>query len=371
MQADGLITHIMLSIPPIDGRVFIAICALGMMSFVSVFLWLFDKKLQTPFERAVDFLMWAILHRLNRSDRGAAALRVRGLIVTGLWAILVVLFFVPMQFIALKFQFNSMFQFIVLSCLLSPSSFCLYLFSLRKAMADKGGKATGVFWPLTQAGGVNLVRTDDAGLTRFAVSEAMHSLAFRVALPLVSYVMIGLFGALFVTGIAILIRLSRGGVHGRMFTGFVRVLCAPFYCVANMILIPTMIMAGVMTPNVKVRRLSRVLGHSKTIMSDQFPAAMAACLMGIVLGGPVQNQKGERVNEDWLGTKDASARVELHELTRAGYFYALALFMLLLVLCVCLLVVSEDSSLQFSAWTLPQLPELPAPVLSPATDLAP
>ena len=357
------ITDILNSTPPFDGRLFIAMCALFVACVTSAGTGMWKPLIQTPFEQGIRLLLTPFLTRLNRPGRGQTALRIRGCITFVLWLLLLVLVVVPLHALFLIFNLNNVFQFIVIIFLLSPLS---SVFWLRKMQRLKRGKeqSEGVYYPLSMAAGVNLVGVDEEGINRIAVGEVMHSLSTRLGLPLLTYIAFGLYPAMAVTGLALIIRMARGGGHGRAFTLIMRLCVAPFYAIANLVLIIPVLLAALLTPQTHMTGISRLPYGWNLLGSDHFTAYLSAHLMGVVLGGPVANHHGERVGEDWLGPKDGTARLGVHELARAGYFYAMAVIMLL----VCLFVALSWNP-QVATEYIPSVQPLPDPVLVPDPEM--
>lgn len=350
-----------------DGRLYWAFIALLLSICLSALPVLMGRVgMRTLFEVLVTALMQPIIQRLNKGERGQGALALRGVILAVIWAVLLALFYIPLQFLFLNLNLIKYAHLIVLICLLSTSMPLLYVLQLRRAMADHGGQAKGVFRPLALAVQGDLNALDGGGLARIAIGELLHGLSLRILLPLLAYIALGLYPALVITGLALMVRCARGGQQSVYFHAVFRLMAAPFYVLANAVMVPVAMISALLTPQSGWGSAAGGFSKINTVTNDHFAAVLGAYFMGLALGGPIQNRMGKKVDLPWVGPEGATARIGVHELTRAAYFYGLCLVILLGGL---FLALSWSPDVLKSA--LPELPALPSPALVPPAEIQP
>lgn len=348
------------AMPDMEGRLYLGFLALFLSCVLSLIVGAIKPGFRSAFEGGFATLFEPFLMRLNRAGRGHTALSIRGGIALLIWCVLIVLIILPIHYAFILLGQGVVFQLVMLALLMAPFS---ALFWLRKLPKKRG---EGLYRPLALAANASLIGVDEEGVNRIAVSEAMHSLLTRLALPLVGFLVGGLYLAVFLSGLAVMVRLSLGGGHGMAFTRLPRLLIAPFAVAGNVMLLPPMVLAGFLTPGTRFKGVFALPQGVGLMVKDHFPAFLSAHILGFVLGGPVAGRNGERVSEGWLGPKSGTAKLQKQDVARAAYYMALCVIMLLGSLFLVL------------SWTpealtdyIPAAAPLPDPILVPDPDAPP
>jgi adenosylcobinamide-phosphate synthase len=282
----------------------------------------------------VDTFFGRIGNRLDRSERKAADLIMRGFFFT-----LVILFFaLAMGFaanrLAAMFHFYRLPEMLMLSLVLTSGSVWYALMRVYAAMKQKKS-LKGAFYTIARSTRIDLSAADDYAITRTGMGLASRAFDKGLVAPLFWYLLCGLPGAFLYAGIA-----ACAWHFGRMgFTkGFGRIalwleeLAGIVPMIVSGML---MALAGLFTPTGGMTRafFGQIWGAGKAPYAQGgLPLTAMAYSLNISLGGPATDLEGWHLKREWVGPKDASARLEEGHLRRGIYISLMA--HLLLALCL-------------------------------------
>lgn len=323
---------------PLDVRLFFVLFACICISAVHILL-LFIPRLipdsRSLFEQLCFAVAEPLINRLDRPERSARDLIIRGAVFLILMMLFWGVLFSALLYIVAKVDegyLSYAFLLMLLICI-SPLKPAIALLKERKALKNQD-QSQGALRTLARSSSSNLIHLDEHGTVRIAVSTAIESVYLRLFFPLFWFL--------------------AGGGKALIFAMIVQTICVSFSHRANVSnkfsTVPHMILFVL---SVVPAFLAALFAALASVFSPRF--SIAGALKGVLhptsprgwgygdwilsiagyatntsLGGPRQTLSGEPVARPWLGPKDASAKHRADDIPRFIYWNIVAVFLILL-----------------------------------------
>ena len=281
--------------------------------------------------KVVNGLFGGLGERLDRVERSERDLLTRGLMLT----LMVAVFSVSIGRLAQKgvaaFPFYGVTEIILLSLTLTAGTVWFALLRLYFAMRDN--KVTkGAYYAIAFSTRTDLSSSDDFGITRAGMAFAARSFDKGLVAPVLWYLIGGLPAAFLYAGlVAVVWRFGRDGLTKGIggvglalenLMGFVPSMMAGFLMAA----------AGLPTPTSGMTRAFMGLMDKKgaaPYAQGGLPLTALTHALHVTLGGHVTDLDGRVLKRDWIGPKDATARLDKAHLRRALYMHFIAWMILM------------------------------------------
>lgn len=309
----------------------INICFGLLLSFLKIgltpFLW-------RPFESVSIFLE----QKLNREGRSYQDMVFRGFLIYGcvLFVALVIYFLLDgLRLAAVNIQTVQVLSAVILSTAINSSALVGLIMHIRKA--SKGGqfKEVKIVQRLAEFSGVNTAIMDAPALMRHTITFIVTMMTRAFIAPIFWYFLFGIQGVLFYAATqACAFSLSKYGHHNGIalipmlisrilnvlpeaFVGAIVILCAAF------------------VPGAKLKSAFVSLKHLKQAPPYEqggIPLHIFAYTTHSGLGGPVQSVDGVTLKNQWVGSKQAPAKIGLPKVKL--YVFYLIVFLLISILMI-------------------------------------
>ena len=275
---------------------------------------------------AVDKLFGKIGSRLDRKERKAPDLILRGFIITvfalaGCYAL-----GTGLNTLASRWDFYGVPDAVALSFVLTSGSVWYAVLRLYFAMKEKK-VSPGAFYAIARSTRADLSASDDFGITRAGMTLAARSFDKGLVAPVIWYLLFGLPGAFIYAGLAACAwRFGKDGFtkgFGASALALERLLGFIPMIYSGMI----MALAGLFTPTGGMTRafIGQMFGKGKAKYNEGgLPVTAMAYALNVNLGGPAVDMDGSAMTRRWAGPADATARLESGHLRRALYINLMA-----------------------------------------------
>ena len=272
--------------------------------------------------------------RLDRTNRSARELVLRGLIFTVLIGLLSYALGLYARKMTFAFPLSGFMEVYLLSLLLTSGAVFFTLLRLFFAI-DKNKTVKNSYYALAHSARADLSAADDYTITRVGMGYAAFAFDKGLVAPVFWYLMLGLPGAFLYSGLSMLAwRFGKEGFS----KGFGRV---PIALEAIMGFVPQFIsgilfsFAGLFTPTGGFTRafIGQYWGGNQTKYAQGgFPLKAMAHSLKVSLGGPVKDLNGSTLKREWVGPSGATAQLSPGHLRRAIYMYGVAVLLLIALL---------------------------------------
>ena len=317
-------------------RIFIALAGLLLSCFIDAgAAALFGNRADPRplLEQATDFIAGGIIARLDRAKHGQGTLVMAGAL---LLAVLCALYYVLGAWTLLATRHVELSgAFLVL--LVMASTGVLGWFGPLRALAGHlaNPRAPRPYQVLSRATYTNMIGMDDSGLIRNCVTVAVQSILFRVAGPIVMFVLFG-WPALVLYWPIMVVSLSTGqGGNNRGFALIANVLARIFLTLPAIVLWPISLAATFFSAGASFFRALPGLAASRSwppLLQGGMPTLTVAYAMKLTLGGPRQDRKGQPVAAVWIGPGNATAKLDPRDIGRVLYWQMVCILLLGVVL---------------------------------------
>ena len=192
---------------------------------------------------------------------------------------------------------------------------------------DKDGSAKGGFYGISRSTRVNLIGLDDYGITRVAMGYVAYSFDKGLVAPCFWYLLGGLPVLFIYTVLAFLAwRFGKCGFSKgfgsvplalEKLMGYVPSLLSGFLFMAAAAVTPTASLRKSLLMWWDIRNKAPYEQGGITLCSIAWP-------LNISLGGPVVDISGSAINNKWIGSDNASAKIDYKHLRRGIYINVIA-----------------------------------------------
>jgi len=277
------------------------------------------------FESIMRSFTISLIDRLNKAERSHFALMIRGLIVY-----FIILVCVTLLTKCIGVGMNMMGQgglsdIVTVGLFLSPF---LVLFPVLNVSSDDEVQK-GSYLLLSQSLNRNLVHQDHHGIRRSAIEACVLTMTNSIVAPITMYICGGIPLFILYTSLSLFIRFSQrnnGGFVAPLLWLYLTLRFIPMVMTSIFIVIASGFTVG-------GRPVNAIRGFTKANMFDLDICVMAYA-QNIILGGPYQNQNGQKIKRSWYGPESATAKITYDHVIRAVMHYGV-----MLLLCVALLLV--------------------------------
>ena len=268
------------------------------------------------FEMVMRPIAVFLIDRLNRHNRGAFSLIVRGVVVFTimvciafftLWA---ARHFVPYHYVDILF----------LIFVLSPLSSIFIALQLSKSKPEKR-----TYFHVAQALNRNLIKVDEAGHRRNAFDLLALSLGEWFIAPVFFYMVGGVGFAYFYCVLSLFCRVAGAQGQSTLFASLFCTLWTVMQIIPRFIGAVMIVISSLFTPKGKMISAMRVFLLRP--LGDVYAYAI-----GITIGGAYQDRHGNVVERAWVGASKSSAKLTHEDVLRGCYLHGIAL--LLTITCL-------------------------------------
>lgn len=308
-------------------RLPVAVAALLIVSIIGVIAGPLFGNANPLFWRSIDFLFGPLGSRLDKTERKASDLHMRGFIITV--TAMVMAFLVGTFFQTLSHHYPNFLivDIVALSIIMSAGAGWFALARLYKAMAGKN-MVKGAFYTLATTTRSNLTTADEYTITRVGIGMGAKIFDKGVIAPVLWYLIGGLPAAYLYAGLAALSwRFGKEGFTKgfgssalalEKLMGFVPNAFAGILIAFAGILTPT---AGMTRSFIGILHLNKGRAHYH---EGGTPVTAMAWALKVSLGGATQDIDGSAVKRGWAGPEGATAQLTAKHLHRALYITVMA-----------------------------------------------
>jgi adenosylcobinamide-phosphate synthase len=284
------------------------------------------------FWKIINLFFGGIGKRLDRIERKASDLMFRGLILT----IAVLSFsYVVGSFLSdlvIKIPYNGFTEILFLSLVITSGTVWYGLLRLYFAVRDNS-VSKGAYYTIARSSRTDLSTSDEFTITRNAMGYAAKAFDKGLVSPVFWYLLAGLPGAYIYAGLsAVSWRFGREGSNKGF--GAVPMALEKLMGFAPMFLSGVLVAAaGLFTPTGGMTRayLGMLKEEGRAVYEQGGISLTAmAYALNVSLGGPVTDLDGRSIKRNWVGPKQATAKLENAHLRRCIYIMLMA-FLLFLV----------------------------------------
>lgn len=272
----------------------------------------------------VDKMFGGIGDRLDKKERSSGDLAFRGFFVMVVAFVLFVVLGALFQNLALHSGTYGLLEVVLIALALSGGSVWYVLLKLYFALG-KGQVEKGAFYAIARTSRINLNTTDDYGITRVGMALAARSFDKNMVAPVLWYLIGGLpamFGYAALAAVAW--RFGKDGFSKGL--GSVPLAIEKLLGIVPSIFAALLMsFASVFTPTATIFK-SFLSWAKKGAPYEQggMPLTAMSYALEVTLGGPAKDIGGSTIKSDWVGPKNATAKVEPHHLRRAMYLNLMA-----------------------------------------------
>lgn len=263
-----------------------------------------------------------LIDRLNRYNRGAFSLIVRGVIVYVVLACLTFFIlwaarhFVPYHYVDIAF----------LIFVVSPLSVILIALRLSKPTPPKQ-----TYFHVAQALNRNLIKVDASGHRRNGFDVFALSLGEWFIAPLFFYMIGGIGFAYFYSVLSLFCRVAGAQGQSTLFASLFGTVWVGLQFIPNIIASVVIVFASLFTPK------GKFLSALRAIPTRPLFTAYAYAL-GITLGGAYQDRHGQAVERAWIGAAKSSAKITHKDILRGCYLHGITVLLVVVSLVAARLV---------------------------------
>lgn len=275
---------------------------------------------------AFDRTIGKIGGRLDRKDRKAADLFLRGFIITMLGIVAAYGLGLFAERLASEKPLNGATEIILLALVLTGGTVWFALMQLYFAMRDKK-VSKGAYFTIAHSTRTDLSGSDDYGITRTGMGLAARSFDKGLVAPVFWFIIAGMPGAFLYAGLAFFEwRFGKEGFtkgFGKTALALEKLLGFIPHLISGLL----MALAGLFTPTGGMTRafLGQLFSAGRANYEQGgMPLTAMAFSLNVSLGGPSVDLDGSTIKRDWTGPKDATARLEQGHLRRAIYISLMA-----------------------------------------------
>lgn len=319
-------------------RLPVAVCAMLLVGIVGALTGPLAGNANPFYWRAVDFLFGPLGGRLDKTERKAADLATRGLIIMLTALIMSVLVGQFFQTLSDHYKNWLIVDILALSLVMAAGAGWHSLIRLYKGMTSKQ-PVKGAFYAIAVSSRVNLAAADEYTITRTGIGMAARLFDKGIVAPILWYLIAGLPAAYLY---AVLAALSwRFGKEG-----FTKGFGAPALALEKLMgFVPNafsgvlLSLAGLLTPTAGMTRSFIGLLHFGSKGRAHYHEGGAALTamawaLKVSLGGAVQDLDGSAIKRGWCGPEGATAKLDAKHLHRGLYILVMAHLLLLAALLV-------------------------------------
>ncbi len=231
---------------------------------------------------------------------------------------------------------------LLLTFTLSGGAVWAALTRLYRALSEGKQLKQGSFYPIAVSTRTNLNSTDDYGITRVGLGFMAVNFDKGLIAPMFWYIIGGLPLAYLYSGIALARwALAKEG-FSKGYGDFALWLERIFGFIPHVIACIILSAAGLFTPKAQMTRAMIGLFSFKNgapYNEGGLVVTALAWALNVSLGGPVVDRDGSTLKKSWVGSKNASAKVDKSHLKQAIYMSIMAHVLLLSLLVAALLLV--------------------------------
>jgi cobalamin biosynthesis protein CobD/CbiB len=305
-----------------DYRIDVALQALllsiGFGVICGFFTFITKKKIPAMpvFEMVLRPIVIALSDRLNRSGRSVKALVVRGLIVT-------LILLVPVWSLIYMLEISglnpSIIELALLFLLLAPITPILTAYGFSKEPKIILKQSYG---HLSRALNRNTIHLDEYGHRRHSVELLALSLIEWIFMPILLYIIGGVYTAFTGAVLSIIIRVCEKG----QFTMIAYFVWGFINKITSVIASLFLVFASFFVPQ------SNPFVTLKSVGTDILKSYASA--LRVALGGVYQGRHGQTVKRKWVGEEKATAKIDQKDVLRAIYLQSITLFLIVSALFI-------------------------------------
>ncbi|PZQ46564.1 MAG: adenosylcobinamide-phosphate synthase [Micavibrio aeruginosavorus] len=308
-------------------RLPIAAAAIILVSVIGVLFGPLMGNANPVFWRAVDFLFGPLGSRLDKTERKAADLMTRGLIVTIIALVLGFMVGTAFQSLSAEYANYLVVDIVALSLVMSAGAGWHALIRLYKAMSTTG-QVKGAFYTLAATTRSNLSIADEFTITRVGIGMGARLFDKGIVGPVLWYLIAGLPAAyIYATLAALSWRFGKEGFT-KGFGASALSLEKLMGFVPNVFSGLLLALAGILTPTAGMTRsfigLLRVTKGRAGYFQGGSPVTAMAYALKVSLGGATQDVDGSAIKRGWAGPDGATAKLDAKHLHRALYILVMA-----------------------------------------------
>lgn len=319
-------------------RLPVAVCSILLVGIVGVITGPFGGNSNPFYWRAVDFLFGPLGGKLDKTERKAADLATRGLIIT--ITALVISALVGQFFQTLSDHYKNwlIVDILALSLVMAAGAGWHSLIRLYKGMTAKD-TVKGAFYSIAVTSRINLAAADEFTITRTGIGMGARLLDKGVVAPVIWYLIAGLPAAyLYAVLAALAWRFGKEGFT-KGFGASALALEKLMGFVPNVLSGIFISLAGLLTPTAGMTRSFIGLLHFGSKGRAHYHEGGAALTamawaLKVSLGGAVQDLDGSAIKRGWCGPEGATAKLEAKHLHRGLYILVMAHLLFLAALLV-------------------------------------
>lgn len=327
-------------------RVPLAMAALLLVGVVGALTGPLFASANPLFWAPVNFIFGGIGGRLDRLQRKAGDLFLRGFVLTLLGVVLFYGCGIAARMAVGLFPLYGATEIILLSTCLGGGATWFAMMRLLTALSDNKSVVNNAYGTIARTTRSDLSGSDNYTITRVGMGMAARIFDKGLVAPLFWYMLGGLPMVFVYAGVAALTwRFAKDG-FSKGFGRFPAVLEAMMGVVPHIISGILMALAGLLTPSGGMTRAFIGLFRRKgaaPYTEGGLPVTAMAYALGVSLNGPVTDLNGSAIPRKWAGPDHATAKLNPGHLRRGLYICAMAYLLFLTLLGGILLAVRLGS----------------------------
>lgn len=311
--------HIMLMDPE---RILVALGAIMLVSMGGLLTGALGGQSGPLFWSFIELLFGRLGGRLDRLQRSAADLMMRGFIIMVTALCMTYIIGTGLDNTADYYHQWKLLEIVALAVLLSSGTIWKALWMLHKALGSKD-LVPGAYYTLAVSTRSNLANVDDYTITRVGMGHAIRSFDKALVAPVLWYCIGGLpLAYLYACLAALSWRFGKDG-FSKGFGAPMMALEKLMGFVPHMFSATLLALSCVFTPTAM---MSRALQGLKAYPYDQggLPLSTIAWGLNVSLGGPTNDLEGSALQRKWAGPEGATAKLEAGHLYRVLYAVVMA-----------------------------------------------
>lgn len=273
----------------------------------------------------IDSLFGWLGDRLDKKQRAKADLAFRGFILMAIALVLFVGFGEVCEYLVGRYEYYGLVQAVLIALALSGGGVYFVLLRLYFALEKKQELVKGAYYGVARTSRINLNTTDDYGITRVGMAMAARSFDKGIVAPVFWYLVGGFTGLFAYSAIAALAwRFGKDG-FSKGFGDVPLAIDKLLGIVPSLLATVLICLASIFTPTANIlKSITSWWGKGAPYEQGGHPLTAMAWTLNVTLGGPVKDLNGSTVKLDWVGPKEATAKIDHGHLRRALYINLMA-----------------------------------------------